>query len=50
MQYRRFEDLPVWQAAAELAEKVYEFTEAEPLQTSLRPARPARACRPVGFQ
>ena len=32
MKYRRFEDLPVWQHAADLAVKVYEFTEAEPLQ------------------
>jgi four helix bundle protein len=27
--YERFEDLPVWQAAIELAEKVYELTEKE---------------------
>jgi four helix bundle protein len=26
MQYRRFEDLPVWQDAAELARAMYEFT------------------------
>jgi len=32
MKYRRFEDLPVWQDAATLAEKVYEFTEVEPFQ------------------
>jgi four helix bundle protein len=29
MQYRRFEDLPVWQEAAELARLIYEFTELE---------------------
>lgn len=29
MTYERFEDLPVWQAAVELAEKVYELTEKE---------------------
>jgi len=29
MTYERFEDLPVWQAAIELAEKVYELTEKE---------------------
>jgi len=27
--YERFEDLPVWQAAVDLAEKVYELTERE---------------------
>jgi four helix bundle protein len=27
--YERFEDLPVWQAAVDLAEKVYELTEKE---------------------
>ncbi len=32
MKYRRFEDLPVWQDAADLAVKVYDFTEAEPLK------------------
>jgi len=32
MQYRRFEDLPVWQDSAELARKMYEFTETEPFQ------------------
>ena len=26
MKYERFEDLPVWQAAMELAERVYELT------------------------
>lgn len=29
MQYRRFEDLPVWKDSAELAVKVYEFTTAD---------------------
>jgi four helix bundle protein len=29
MQYRRFEELPVWQEAAELARLIYEFTELE---------------------
>ncbi|HVN95473.1 MAG TPA: four helix bundle protein [Syntrophorhabdaceae bacterium] len=29
MTYERFEDLPVWQAAVDLAEKVYELTERE---------------------
>src|SRR5262245_28095390 len=32
MQYRRFEDLPVWQEAAELARLIYEFTELEPFR------------------
>ena len=32
MRYRRFEDLPVWQEAAELARKMYEFTSLEPLR------------------
>lgn len=32
MKYRRFEDLPVWQDATDLAVKVYEFTKAGPLQ------------------
>lgn len=32
MKYRRFEDLPFWQDSAELARKMYEFTEAEPLR------------------
>lgn len=32
MKYRRFEDLPVWQEAAELARKMYEFTSLEPLR------------------
>jgi four helix bundle protein len=27
--YERFEDLPVWQAAVDLAEKIYELTEKE---------------------
>ena len=30
MQYKRFEDLPVWQEAAELAHLIYEFTDLEP--------------------
>lgn len=29
MKYERFEDLPVWQKAMELAEKVYDMTEGE---------------------
>ena len=29
MQYRRFEDLPVWKDSAELAVRVYEFTTAD---------------------
>ena len=29
MQYRRFEDLPVWKDSAELAVRVYKFTAAE---------------------
>jgi four helix bundle protein len=32
MKYRRFEDLPVWQDAAELARKVYEVTALEPFR------------------
>ncbi len=32
MKYRRFEDLPVWQEAAELARKMYEFTALEHLR------------------
>jgi four helix bundle protein len=32
MQYRRFEDLPVWQEAAEMARLMYEFTELEPFR------------------
>jgi four helix bundle protein len=32
MQYRRFEDLPVWQEAAELARLMYESTELEPFR------------------
>jgi len=32
MQYKRFEDLPVWQDAAELARLMYEFTELEPFR------------------
>ena len=32
MQYRRFEDLPVWRDAAELARLIYEFTELEPFR------------------
>jgi hypothetical protein len=30
MQYKRFEDLPVWQDAAELARSMYECTSLEP--------------------
>src|SRR5919109_3688406 len=30
MQYKRFEDLPVWQEAAEMARLMYEFTALEP--------------------
>ena len=32
MKYRRFEDLPVWQEAADLARKMYEFTSLEPFR------------------
>jgi len=32
MQYKRFEDLPVWQDAAELARSMYEFTDLEPFR------------------
>lgn len=32
MQYRRFEGLPVWQEAAELARRTYVFTSLEPFQ------------------
>src|SRR5262245_43550085 len=32
MQYKRFEDLPVWQEAAELARLMYEFTDLEPFR------------------
>jgi four helix bundle protein len=30
MQYKRFEDLPVWQEAVELARSMYEFTALDP--------------------
>ncbi len=30
--YERFEDLPVWKAAIELAVKIYEFTEKLPFR------------------
>jgi four helix bundle protein len=32
MQYKRFEDLPVWQDAVELARSTYEFTTLEPFR------------------
>jgi four helix bundle protein len=32
MQYRRFEDLPVWQESVELARSIYEFTALEPFR------------------
>lgn len=32
MQYKRFEDLPVWQEAAELAQQMFEFTAAGAFQ------------------
>jgi four helix bundle protein len=32
MQYKRFEDLPVWRDAAELARSIYELTELEPFR------------------
>lgn len=32
MQYKRFEDLPVWHEAVELARSVYEFTALEPFR------------------
>jgi four helix bundle protein len=32
MQYRRFEELPVWQDAAELSRAIYEFTLLEPFR------------------
>jgi len=32
MQYRRFEDLPVWQDAAELARSMYELTALDPFR------------------
>jgi len=31
MKYRRFEELPVWQDASELARRVYQFTSIQPL-------------------
>ena len=34
MTYQRFEDLPVWQKAIELAEKVYDFMESPGLKCS----------------
>jgi four helix bundle protein len=34
MTYKRFEDLPVWQQAIELAEQVYDFTESPNLTCS----------------
>jgi four helix bundle protein len=36
MTYRRFEDLPVWQAAIDLADKIYDLTEDTSLKPSLR--------------
>ena len=36
MKYTRFEELPVWQAAIELAREVYGFTENSHLRASLR--------------
>lgn len=33
MTYKRFEDLPVWQKAMELAEKIYDMTEGESFKT-----------------
>jgi four helix bundle protein len=35
MQYKRFEELPVWQEAAELARLIYEFTDLEPFRRHL---------------
>src|SRR6266542_1515787 len=32
MQYKRFEDLPVWRDSAELARSMYEFTALEPFR------------------
>jgi four helix bundle protein len=32
MQYRRFEDVPVWQDSAELARSMYEFTALDPFR------------------
>ncbi len=32
MTYERFEDLPVWKTAIELAVKIYEFTEKPPFR------------------
>jgi len=32
MRYRRFEELPVWQDAAELARRMFDFTSLEPLR------------------
>ncbi|MGE5893371.1 MAG: four helix bundle protein [bacterium] len=32
MTYERFEDLPVWKAAVQLAEKIYSLTEKEPFK------------------
>jgi len=32
MQYKRFEDLPVWQEAVELARSMYEFTTLDPFR------------------
>ena len=36
MAYKRFEDLPVWQAAIELADKIYDLTDNLILKSSLR--------------
>jgi four helix bundle protein len=32
MQYKRFEDLPVWRDAAELARSIYQFTAVDPFR------------------
>lgn len=36
MTYKRFEELPVWQAAIELADQIYDLTESPILKSSLR--------------
>ena len=49
MQYKRFEDLPVWRDSIELARSMYEFTALDLFRRHPGLARPVGARRAFGF-
>ena len=45
MKYNRFEELPVWQDAIELAVKIFELTGQTRIQTPVQIKRSDRECK-----